>query len=689
MMKNIIYAITIFCFTSYIMNAQEEFLLDHTIGSDYHRYEWEDYEKFEYTTDNNGNITEKVYFVLGSAGLEPQYKYEYIYDQDDNLLHETEYVMGPEEWAPYKRTSYEYYPNGNVSVKNLLSYVGVEWQETFRFLYNYDQDGNNTDIIESMKSGDEWQNIKRTINEFTDGMLTKSTYKEWYDEAWKNVELFEYTYNELNKKSRMDLYFWDEDAWDLVSKEVFEYDQKGLLAVESDFNIVEGEEAIVEKIEYMYFDNDSLKSRINTLYASERTDIHRTDFHYLPEENTRIEILMYQKYFEWIMNQKKVYVYNKEGNLKAEENYGWMENRWLDNWKRIINYDENGFIDVENSYLYESIGYGKSDSVKHYYKEGGLIDKQEFFRWEYGSWNKYKERHFTKYENNSVAEIITHFISSDQIVHSISEQYENDGEYLLSQEKIMTMKDGVWTDSLKYVYSYEDDKMDKWTMLEWDGSMWKYKKRNLYVYNADDRISYRKEQYSAGTDVWVDHIFNYYTYDENGMLTQILQEFSDRPDLQKKQEYSYDENGMISEIRYYEKYSEWTLSYTQFFDYDDNRRLQKEYEMSRLSQIYKQRDYYYDWVNSVKKFDSGSADISVFPNPFVSQINVTYHIEQGDTALIRIFDQQGVLVLAPRIENFNGQNTLTINTDFLSSGVYYMLLDIGGKSYMEKITKVD
>jgi hypothetical protein len=111
--------------------------------------------------------------------------------------------------------------------------------------------------------------------------------------------------------------------------------------------------------------------------------------------------------------------------------------------------------------------------------------------------------------------------------------------------------------------------------------------------------------------------------------------------------------------------------------------------MSRLSQIYKQRDYYYDWVNSVKKFDSGSADINIFPNPFVSQITVSYNIDQGDYVAIRVYDQQGVMVISPRIEDFIGQNTLTIDTDFLPSGVYYLILDIGDKSYMEKITKVE
>ena len=668
--------------------AQEEYLLDYTIGSDSHRYEWQDYEKYEYTTNIDGSITEKVFFVSGPEELEPQYKNEYEYDQQGNLLHETEYVMGAEQWSAYKRTSYSYYPNGSISEKKLFSYVVNEWQETYRYLFNYDQNANPIDIIESRKTGDEWQKAVRTLHEYTDDLLMKTTYKEWSNEAWSNVQKLEYTYNVAGNRTSSNVFFWYED-WALVTIDRYQYNTKNLLSNETHLSLDEGEEIIHEEIKFEYYDNDSLKTKYHTLEPLGKNDIHKTEYVYIPQENTRIEILKYQKYFEWNMNQKKVYVYNKDGNLKSEENYGWSQNRWLDNWKRIINYDEKGFIDVENSYLYESIGFGKSDSVKNHYKEGGLIDMQECFRWEFGLWKKYKEKHFSGYDNGMATEIVTQYIASDAVVHSISERYEFDDDYNLTQEKMMTMKDAIWIDSLKYAYSYDDDKMDKWTLLEWDGSMWKYKKRNLYVYNTDDRVSYRKEQYSAGTDVWLDHVFNYYSYNENQQLAQILQEFSDKPDLQKKQEYFYNDDAMISEIRYSEKYSEWSPTHTHFFQYDENGKMTSEYEMTKSSNIYNQIDYFYDWLNSVKKFDNGAGDFQVYPNPFVSELNLSFTLVQGDTVSIGLYDSQGVLQISPKNNIYSfGDNTITMKTDFLPSGVYYLIIDIGNKSYMEKLTKV-
>ncbi len=669
--------------------AQESLLLDYTIRSDFYRFEWIDYEKYEYTTDSEGRITEKIFFVKGNNELEVQYKYEYTYDQQGNLTDETELVMGEDDWSPYKRTTYAYYPDGNLSEKTLLSYVSGEWSETYRYLYNYDQNGNEIDVIESIMYGSEWTNAKRKLQEFSDGILMKTTYKKWSNEEWQNDQLNENFYNDKQEKIQSVFSFWSESNWRPVRKELFEYYDNGLLATEHQFVISGGEEIAFEIIDYQYYENDSLKSKIHTLKPDTDKDIHKTEFYYLPQQMTRIEILMFQDKYNWVMNQKKVYVYNKSGYLKAEENYGWSKDRWVDNWKRILTYDASGFIDVEDSYLYDSIGFGKSDSLKNFYQSDGFLDKQEYFRWENRAWKKYKEKEYSFDEDDHLTEIISYFVDNDIITHSIAERFEYDSNHQFTQNKIMTLEDGVWTDSLKFVYTYKNDMLEKLTSLEWNGTMWKYKKRSLYVYNANDRISYKKEQYSAGTDVWIDHIFNYYTYDDENMLTELLREFSDKPNYQQKLEYKYNGDGFITEIKHLEKHEEWSPTHTTIYEYDDNNNLIKEYEMNKSSQIYKQTDYYYDWINDVKKFDRGSADFQVFPNPFDNQLTVSFYLDSYEYVSLAIYNAQGEQVTKPISNNYSfGEHKVSINTSSLSSGVYYLSINIGEREYTQKITSV-
>jgi hypothetical protein len=670
------------------LSAQESLMLDHTIGSDFHRYEWFDYEKYDYTTDSEGRIIEKVFFVQGNEELVEQYKNEYIYDQNGNLAEEIEYVKGEDDWSPYKKTQNTYYPNDLISEKVFSSWVGDSWQATYRHLYNYDQDGNPIDIIEGAKQGDGWKNLVRNLSEYDGGLLIRETKKEWRQDEWKNIDKREYQYNESGFKKNVHLYFWSDENWVIVNKDLFKYNENNKL-INATYYIYNGEEEIIlETIDYSYFDNDSLKSKYHILEPDNRNDIHKTDFYYIPQENTRIEILMYQKYHDWIMNQKKVYIYNKNGHLKNEENYGWSQSRWIDNWKRVITYDQNGYIDVDNSYLYQGIGFGKSDSVKNHYKTGGLLDKQEYFRWDYGKWKKYKERIFYFDDDELSKEIITNFLDSDNISHSIMNKYDYNND-ILSQEKIMKLQDGIWSDSLRIVFSHKNDILDNITELQWDGEMWKYKKRSIYVYNENDMISYKKEQYSAGTDVWIDHIFNYYYYDEDDKLKEILQEFSDNPGYQKKREYVYNENGMISQIKYSEKNNDWSPTNTHYFEYDENSNLVKEYEVSKSSTIYKQKDYYYDWINSVKKFDSGSAAFQVYPNPFTNELNVSFYLSSSESISAGIYDTSGRQVVLPISGNYSfGENKISFSTDFLPSGVYYFVLEIGNNTFTKKITSV-
>ena len=693
-MKKIIYFFLLFFISNIIiLPAQDALLLDNTVRSDFNRFHWVNYERFDYQTDDDGRVTDKIFFVFGEDEWEEQYKWEYVFDQDGNKTDMIEYVMGSEEWVPYKKTSRLYYPDGNLSEKTSYSYHNDDWLPTYQSLYNYDENGNMIDEIQRQRTGSEWVNYKRVSKEYSGSQkILKETYKNWVSDKWVNESMTEFTYNDSDILINTLSSIWEEMSWRSVNKEDYEYNEKDLLKKKDIYTIDSNEEwFLVDKIINDYYPNDSLKEVYYERYnaSEDKYDIHKTRHLYLPEENSKIEILMYVSKNQWVLNQKKVFVRNDNGYLLADENYEWNENRWLDNWKRMFEYDENDHLVRENSYMYERAGYGKSDSSKNHYKTGGFLDRKEFFRWENSEWKKYKENLYTYNEEEISEEVLTNFMNNGNITHTIAQRFEYDDETRLSQEKVLKKENGVWTDSLKTVYSYEDGNLEKFTKLMWDGTKWDYVSRTLYVYDENELLSYKKQQYYLGNDKWQDDTFNYYYYDDDGKLREILSEYNDRPGFQTKAEYSYNEDELLTEIKHSQKYDEWTLKRTVTFEYDTNNNLVKEIARNKGGQIYKQIDYNYDWISDVEEFDDMNNFFQVFPNPFDDQLTVRFNLENGTNVSVGLFDAEGKPVVMPVRSYYSfGEHNVTLNTQFITSGSYYVVIEIDGEKFTKKVTNL-
>ena len=451
----------------------------------------------------------------------------------------------------------------------------------------------------------------------------------------------------------------------------------------------EQEWVLIEKKINQYYPNDSLKEAYHEIAnQKESFDIYKTEYLYFPEEKTRIEILKYVKNNEWMMNQKKVYIFNEDGFLTAEESYSWSVNRWVDTWKIIYTFIDDDNLSRDNSYQYMSTGYGKSDSTKNHYKNGGFLDRKEFYRFDQSEWKKYQENFYIYNENELTEEIQMNYISNGNIDHSITKYYSYDDENRLTQEKITRIIDGVRTDSLKYVYNFEDDLVEKYILLGWDGSKWDYKKQSLYVYDENDQLSYEKEQYYGNNNIWLDYIFNYYSYDQDGRLKDIIQEFEDNPGFQRKREYVYNDDGYLIEIRHFSKYTDWSASITIFFEYNANNVLAKEIEKNKNGQINKQTDYYYDWINKINDSEEDIAIFQVFPNPFNNQLFIKFRLDVGKDVSAGLYDAEGKPVIITVNGFYSFGDSITLNTQLLSSGFYYVIIKIGDKSYSQKVTKV-
>ncbi|HKR04158.1 MAG TPA: T9SS type A sorting domain-containing protein [Bacteroidia bacterium] len=100
--------------------------------------------------------------------------------------------------------------------------------------------------------------------------------------------------------------------------------------------------------------------------------------------------------------------------------------------------------------------------------------------------------------------------------------------------------------------------------------------------------------------------------------------------------------------------------------------------------------YFEQTINCSVGIEQNSAvlsSISVYPNPALDIVNVLYNVEKAGIININIVDVLGQTVSHFENRAEAGSNTLTLNLDKLSAGVYSVNTIIGGNTYINKIIK--
>ena len=100
-------------------------------------------------------------------------------------------------------------------------------------------------------------------------------------------------------------------------------------------------------------------------------------------------------------------------------------------------------------------------------------------------------------------------------------------------------------------------------------------------------------------------------------------------------------------------------------------------------------------VNLVVELHVGKDDlannanlISVYPNPFTEKIHVEANIEKGQTAIIELFNTNGIKLVSKKMESTkDGIQNFEINANF-SKGVYFLSITIGNQKQIKKIVKL-
>jgi hypothetical protein len=87
----------------------------------------------------------------------------------------------------------------------------------------------------------------------------------------------------------------------------------------------------------------------------------------------------------------------------------------------------------------------------------------------------------------------------------------------------------------------------------------------------------------------------------------------------------------------------------------------------------------------VLKNNLNNSDITIFPNPAISETVLTIRSETSGSSNIKMFNAIGEIIYTKQVVLNSGANTIKIDTKELASGVYFVIVENGKYSTTKKL----
>ena len=104
--------------------------------------------------------------------------------------------------------------------------------------------------------------------------------------------------------------------------------------------------------------------------------------------------------------------------------------------------------------------------------------------------------------------------------------------------------------------------------------------------------------------------------------------------------------------------------------------------------LYKCEDFVQNDGESIEDNESfaNSLEMSIYPNPVVSEATISFNVEETTTVSYQIYDLSGRMVQNSTLGNYNeGSHKVTFNVNGLANGTYIVKVQAGTKSNTSKI----
>jgi hypothetical protein len=369
---------------------------------------------------------------------------------------------------------------------------------------------------------------------------------------------------------------------------------------------------------------------------------------------------------------KETMAYDTHGNMTEYISYYWIENAWEISWgnKRVYTYDNNGNITEE---IYQWWDYLSSSWVNesknvNAYDNNGNFTEQYHQYWENGAWvNEWREL-VTNSTSGIPIEVTNYYweggewIPDEKYIDIVWHNWEN-WEYSEPESYIGQYYDnGQWINYVKYNAIYTGENYVG-TYEMWENNAWVNSDRDTYTETATEQI-YLYQYWENGQ--WVNSERETQTFDDHGTPTGYISEYWENGawviNYASAETHTYNNDGDITEtISMY--WDEMTSSFVNFSKY-----------------VYSNFYYFQSGITGRKS----SIDVSIYPNPVSSSINIKMNEAGINQYQVEILNITGQTVYTNSYSSFSS----SINVENLETGLYFVrIITDNNKTHSYKIMK--
>jgi len=346
---------------------------------------------------------------------------------------------------------------------------------------------------------------------------------------------------------------------------------------------------------------------------------------------------------------------NNNNNAKALE--GLLDSALLWNWDGTSSaydalasgtfYTYNGNDRVTNALddIYNS------GTFKNYYQDNYTYNGSNYLtndvrqNWSGSAWTNYQQYTYAYDGNNNRVNIIEQIWTSGAWANNTQNINHFNGSNLLINGIQQSWQSSAWVTTDSFVYTYDgNNSLLNYVDYTWSGTAWTNANQFIWTYNGNNQpTTYLIQTWNGAS--WASESEDYYTYNGSNELITDLQKvwISGVPDNSSNTNYTYDGSG--------NQVSETLAQY--------------------LGNAWVNQDsihFYYTEVTAPTAVNNvvSNTEISVYPNPAKSVINVAYSNAGTTPTVATLYDVTGRVVMVKTITNSFSQ----INVNNLASGLY-------------------
>lgn len=215
--------------------------------------------------------------------------------------------------------------------------------------------------------------------------ISSMVYIEAEDEEEDRIKE-EYTYNEQNLITEVLESEWSGEAWFLVEKSVFEYDNTGNMLASHRFFYEDGIWSEYEKIDFE-FEGGLLVTQTSYEFQGEWVPSNLIEFNYNPQGLYSERIDSYWSGGTWTAWEKTGYDYNEQNLCVDEITYYLDVNEWQSNHRYTYEYDDraNLTVKIQYNHYYSTLDWWSYRKTEYLYDDNNNCYRINYYSFGYTS----------------------------------------------------------------------------------------------------------------------------------------------------------------------------------------------------------------------------------------------------------------------------------------------------------------